>query len=75
MSEAIHSFFGPGPLVKKLISKKGIDNSRSLCYNDYSKKKRRQKMIKRIKKYLWCKKMGINHPWKASGDKKFLRMY
>ena len=37
MSEAIHSFFGPGPLVKKLISKKGIDNSRSLCYNDYSK--------------------------------------
>ena len=32
-------------------------------------------MIKRIKKYLWCKKMGINHQWKASGDKKFLRMY
>ena len=32
-------------------------------------------MIKRIKKYLRCKKMGINHPWKASGDKKFLRMY
>ena len=32
-------------------------------------------MIKRIKKYLWCKKMGINHPWKAGGDKNFLRMY
>ena len=40
MSEAIHSFFGPGPLVKKLIIKKGIDNSRSLCYNDYSKKEK-----------------------------------
>lgn len=29
-------------------------------------------MIQRIKKYLWCKRMGIHHPWKASGDKKFL---
>ena len=37
MSEAIHSFFGPGPLVKKLISKKGIDITRMMCYNNYSK--------------------------------------
>lgn len=37
MSEAIHSFFGPGPLVKKLIIKKGIDITRMMCYNDYSK--------------------------------------
>ena len=29
-------------------------------------------MIQRIKKYLWCKCMGIRHPWKASGDKRFL---
>jgi len=29
-------------------------------------------MIKRIKKYLWCKRMGIRHPWKASGDKGFI---
>lgn len=32
-------------------------------------------MINRIKKYLWCKRMGINHPWKASGDKKFITMF
>ena len=29
-------------------------------------------MITRIKKYLWCKKKGINHPWRASGDKHFM---
>lgn len=29
-------------------------------------------MLKRIRKYLWCKRMGINHPWKASGDKRFM---
>lgn len=31
-------------------------------------------MIKRIKKYLFCKRMGIKHPWKASGDKNFIHM-
>ena len=31
-------------------------------------------MMTRIKKYLWCKKMGIHHPWKASGDKKFMNI-
>lgn len=30
-------------------------------------------MIKLIKKYLWCKRMGINHPIKAALDKKFLK--
>lgn len=30
-------------------------------------------MLKRIKKYLYCKKIGINHPWKASGDKGFIK--
>ena len=29
-------------------------------------------MMTRIKKYLWCKKMGIRHPWKASEDKGFI---
>ena len=29
-------------------------------------------MIKRIKKDLWRKKMGIRNPWKASGDKMFI---
>lgn len=29
-------------------------------------------MIQRIKRYLWCKRMGIRHPWKASGDMKFI---
>jgi hypothetical protein len=29
------------------------------------------KMIKRIKVYLFLKKLGVNHPWKASGDKRF----
>ena len=28
--------------------------------------------MKRIKRYLWCKKIGIKHPWKASGDKHFI---
>ena len=31
-------------------------------------------MIKRIKKYLWCKRMGIHHPWKASKDKNFIQI-
>jgi hypothetical protein len=30
-------------------------------------------MIKLIKKYLWCKRMGINHPIKAAFDKEFLK--
>lgn len=30
-------------------------------------------MIKRIRAYFWCKRMGINHPWKASGDSNFIR--
>lgn len=28
--------------------------------------------MKRIKIYFMLKRMGINHPWKASGDKKFI---
>ena len=28
--------------------------------------------MKRIKRYLWCKKIGIKYPWKASGDKHFI---
>lgn len=31
-------------------------------------------MIKRIKKFLFLKKMGVRHPWKASGDKGFIQM-
>jgi len=31
------------------------------------------KLIQRIRRYRWCKQMGIRHPWKASGDKKFIR--
>ena len=31
-------------------------------------------MIKRIKKYLFLRKLGINHPWRASGDNGFIRM-
>lgn len=30
-------------------------------------------MLKRIKKYLVCKRLGIKHPWKASGDKGFIQ--
>ena len=30
----------PGRIVKKLISKKGIDITRIMYYNDYSKKKK-----------------------------------
>jgi len=30
-------------------------------------------MIQRIKRYLWCKRLGIRHPWKASGDKFFMQ--
>lgn len=32
-------------------------------------------MINRIKKYLWCKKMGIRRAWKASGDKNFIQFF
>ena len=28
--------------------------------------------MKRIKRYLWCKKIGIKRPLKASGDKHFI---
>ena len=28
-------------------------------------------MIKRIKMYLFLRKLGINHAWRASGDRKF----
>lgn len=31
-------------------------------------------MIKRIKKFLFLKKIGVRHPWKASGDKGFIQM-
>lgn len=30
-------------------------------------------LIKFIRKYKWCKQMGINHPIKAALDKNFLR--
>jgi len=30
--------------------------------------------MKRIKKYLFLRKLGINHPWRASGDKGFIQM-
>lgn len=75
MSEAIHSFFGPGPLVRYLTFKKVLTTLAHCAIMITVRKKGDKKMFKRIKKYLWCKKMGINHPWKASGDKKFLRMY
>lgn len=29
-------------------------------------------MIKWFKKYLWCIRMGINHPFRASLDKGFM---
>lgn len=29
-------------------------------------------MIKRIKMYLFLKRLGVNHPWRASGDKGFI---
>ena len=28
--------------------------------------------MKRIRRYLWCKRMGIRYPWRASGDKRFI---
>lgn len=31
------------------------------------------KLIQRIRLYKWCKRMGIRHPWKASGDKFFIQ--
>lgn len=30
------------------------------------------KFFKRIKIYFFLKKLEINHPWKASGDKSFI---
>lgn len=37
-------------------------------------KKRKVKMIKRIKKYFFLKRLGIKKPFKASGDKNFIQM-
>lgn len=31
-------------------------------------------MIKRIKKFLFLKKIGVRHPWRASGDKNFIQI-
>lgn len=28
-------------------------------------------MFKRLQRYFFFRKIGIAHPWKASGDKKF----
>ena len=40
MSEAIHSFFGPGAdIVKKLIIKKDIDKQNKSWYNKSTKRK------------------------------------
>ena len=30
------------------------------------------RFFKRIKIYFFLKNLGINHPWKASGDKNFI---
>lgn len=30
------------------------------------------KFFKRIKTYFFLKNLGVNHPWKASGDKNFI---
>lgn len=30
--------------------------------------------MKRLKKYLFLRKLGINHPWRASGDKGFIQI-
>lgn len=30
------------------------------------------RFFKRIKTYFFLKKLGINRPWKASGDKNFI---
>ena len=41
MCVALVAHFAPGrPIVKKIIIKKGIDITRIMCYNDYSKKKK-----------------------------------
>lgn len=37
------------------------------------KKVRKKMMINFIKKYKWCKRMGIRHPIKATLDKNFLK--
>ena len=34
-----------------------------------------RKLKRRICIYKWCKQMGFRHPWKASGDKKFIRWW
>ena len=31
-------------------------------------------MFKRLKKYFWLRRLGVNHPWKASGNKSFIQM-
>lgn len=59
--------------------KKVLDKFNLLCYNlvtrlkETTKVKGSNKMIRRIKAYFWCKRMGINHPWKASGDSGFIQ--
>ena len=30
--------------------------------------------MRRIKKYFFLRKLGVNHPWKASGDNGFIQM-
>ena len=45
-----------------------------MCYTLVTVKKGDTKMniFKRIKIYFFLKNLGINHPWKASGDKNFI---
>lgn len=31
-------------------------------------------VIKRVKKYLFLRRLGVRHAWKASGDKGFIQM-
>lgn len=35
-------------------------------------RRKAMKFFKRIKIYFFLKKLGINRPWKASGDKNFI---
>ena len=35
-------------------------------------RRKAMKIFKRIKVYFFLKNLGINHPWKASGDKSFI---
>lgn len=52
-----------------------LDFLENICYNKTIKKKgskTKMKFFKRIKIYFFLKNLGINHPWKASGDKNFI---